>query len=199
METKASQVTDKIVEIEQEVETGMEKAKEEVKVEMKEEMREREERATNVVVYGVKESEETDPEKRKKHDAEKVKEMAAKIGVTTGELEVKFRAGKKNDAANSKPRPMIVRVEDDETRENILRNARRLAREEEWKTVFVSEDLTWKQREEAKAAEKKLREEAEKKTEKAKNEGKSGGKYVVVGPRGRRRVVWRNDEKPAAE
>ena len=86
---------------------------------------------------------------------------------------------------------MIVRMSDDETRQMLLENARKLARKDEWKRVFISPDLTWQQREAAREEERKLRLEAEKKTEEAKNEGRGGGKFVVVGPRGRRRVVWR--------
>ena len=88
---------------------------------------------------------------------------------------------------------MIVKVSDDETRQKLLANARRLARKEEWKTVYVSPDLTWQQREEAREEEKKLRVEAERRTEEAKNAGRTGGKFVMVGPRGRRRLVWREE------
>ena len=45
------------------------------------------------------------------------------------------------------------------------------------------------QREEARKEEKQLRELADKKTEESKNEGKRG-RYLVVGQRGRRRIVW---------
>ena len=49
---------------------------------------------------------------------------------------------------------MVVRVADDETRENIFRNARMLNRMEEWRGVFVSPDLTYAQREEARKEDK---------------------------------------------
>ena len=104
-------------------------------------------------------------------------------------VEVKFRAGKKTDGEGGKPRPLIVRIADDENRERMYRDARNLARIPELRSVFVAQDLTWAQREEARKEEKELRELAAKKTEEAKNEGK-GGKYLVVGQRGRRRVMW---------
>ena len=111
METKSNKVKEKVTEMEKEVESGLEKAKEEVKEEMKEEMREREEKASNLVIYGMKESEDADPEKRKEYDAGKIKELMRAIEVEPeGEVEVKFRAGKK-DA--TKPRPMIIRINDD--------------------------------------------------------------------------------------
>ena len=62
-------------------------------------------------------------------------------------------------------------------------------RTDDMKRVFISPDLTREQREEARKAESRLREEAEKKTEEAKNEGKVG-RYAVVGQRGRRRLLW---------
>ena len=120
--------------------------------------------------------------------------MATEIGIDfKGEVKSSFRAGKKE---GTRPRPLIVTIEDEETRESIVANARRMSRKDEWKTVFVSRDLTWRQREEARKEEKKWREEAEKKTEEENNSGRVG-KYVVVGPRGGRRLRWvvenRND------
>ena len=170
----------------------MERAKKEFKEEMETERKDREERSENVVVYGLAESERDEVEERKEFDKKKMLELTKEIGVEVkGEVEVKFRAGKKRD--DGKPRPMIVRVEDEETRQKILANARRLARKDDWRRVFVSPDLTWQQREEAREEERKLRTEAERKTEEAKNEGRGGGRFVVMGPRGRRRVAWREE------
>ena len=170
----------------------MEKAKEEVKSEMTTEMREREARSENIVVYGVAESVEPEAEGRKSQDKEKVREMANEIGVEIkGKVEVKFCAGKKKEG-DDKPRPMVVWVEDEETRSRLLSDARRLARKEAWRTVYVSPDLTWQQREEARKREKELREEADKKTEQAKNEGKEG-RWRVVGLRGRRTLAYIED------
>ena len=60
-------------------------------------------------------------------------------------------------------------------------------------SFFVSQDLTWAQREEERKVEKSLREEAEKKTMEAVENGKKG-KFIVVGQRGRRRMVWTDRE-----
>ena len=196
-EEKTKQVKDKVVEMEKEVESGMTKAKKEAIEEMKTEMTEREEKSTNVVVYGLAEATTDDTKARKDHDAKKMRELMTEIGIgANDEAEVLYRAGKKQP---DKVRPMVVRVANDDTRENIFRNARKLARSpgDEWHRVFVSADLTWQQREEARKKEKELRDEATKKSEEAKNGGKTG-KFVVIGQRGKnRRVVWR-DEKPEA-
>ena len=111
-----------------------------------------------------------------------------------GEIEVKFRAGKRSEESEQKPRPLIVKITDDETRERIYKDARKLARDSEMKRVFVSQDLTWAQREEARKEERRLRDEAERKTEEARKDGKKG-KFLVVGQRGRRRIVWTDREE----
>ena len=189
MEAQTDQVRSKVESMEKEIETGMETAMKEVKEEMSTERKELEEKANNLVVYGLRESEKEEARDRKEEDIDKVKEMIEEIGVEVkGKVEVKFRAGKKIDGG--KPRPVIVKVEDEEAREQLLMHARRLAKKDAWKTVFVSPDLTWKQREEARKEEKKLREEADRKNEQAKNEGRTDGKWTVIGRRGKRRVVW---------
>ena len=188
-EVRTEKVREGLQEVGKEVENGMEKAKEEAKIGMRTEMKDQEERSVNVVIYGIEESKEEAAEKRKEEDKRHVEAVAEKIGVEIkGEIEVKFRAGKKSDGVDARPRPMIVKVVDDETRGRLLRNASRLSRVTEMKKVFIAPDLTWEQREEARKEEKKMRDEAEKKTEEAKKEG-GNEKYLVVGPRGRRRII----------
>ena len=194
MELKTSKVKEGLEGVEKEVVSGMEKAKEEVKKDMGREMKEREERSQNVVFYGLEESDGGEVEARRREEREKVEDVVRKIGVELkGEVEVKFRAGKKKEGEGEKPRPLIVRISDDETRERIFKDSRNLARVPAFRSVFVAQDLTWAQREEARKEEKELREVAGKKTEEAKKEGKKG-KYLVVGQRGRRRVVWTDRE-----
>ena len=164
LESKNRQVNENVQKMEGEVASGMVKAKEEVKDEMRDEMKAREEKKDNIVVYGLKESNDADGRKRKEADEEKIKEMATEMGVVfNGEIKASFRAGAKLDG--DRPRPLIVTIDNDETREEIKANARRLAGKEDWKRVFISPDLTWWQREEARKEEKKLKEDAEKKTE----------------------------------
>ena len=187
MENQNKQVNENVSKIETEVASGMEKAKEEVKGEMRDEMKEREDKKGNIAVHGVAESKETDIEKNRQEDLNVVKKIAAEIGVELkGELRVRYRSGRK---VGEKPRPMIVAVDDDQTREALLAKARFLARKDEWKRVFVSPDWTWRQREEMRKVEEKMREEAERKTEEAKRQ-KLVGKWIVVGRRGKRWTKW---------
>lgn len=190
-ESKAEQVKGQIGGMEKEIEEGMRKAKEEVKVEMSTEMKNREERKANIVVYGIEESDKVDAEERKKEDEKKVAEVAAELGVAMeGKVEVKWRLGKKVDG-ESKPRPLIVRFEDGESRTKLLEKARFLARNANpaWKRVYLAPDMTWQQREEARKKEEELRKQAEKMTEEAGKTDGSGEVYRVVGTRGTRRIV----------
>ena len=187
LESKNRQVNENVQKMEGEVAAGMEKAKEEVKDEMKEEMEKREMKKANIVVYGLKESEEQDGKKRQEEDLELVKNMATAIEVVIkGEIKGSFRAGKREEGRS---RPLVVTLEDDETREGFLANARRMAGKEEWKKVFVGNDLTWSQRDEARKELNKLKEDADKRTQEE-NTGGRAGKYVVVGQRGRRWLKW---------
>ena len=52
---------------------------------------------------------------------------------------------------------MIVGVDDDETRERLLANAKKLAKKDKWKRTFVAEDMTPTQREEARKADEKTK------------------------------------------
>ena len=188
LESKDKQVNENLQKMEGEVASGMEKAKEEVKGEMRDELKEREDKKENIVIYGLNESAEPDGRKRKDEDDVAVKNLAAEIGVQfNGEIRTSYRAGPKSDGG--RPRPLIVTIEDEETREGILTNARRLYGKDLWKRVFVSHDLTWRQREEIRKVENKLKEEAGKKTEEGNGAGREG-KCIVVGPRGRRRFKW---------
>ena len=190
-ESKTDQVKQQVGGIEKEIDAGMQKAKEEVKEEMSTEMKNREERKMNIVVYGIEESDKEEAEERKKEDEKKVAEIATEIGVALkGKVEVKWRLGKKVQG-ETKPRPMIVRMEDAESRTKLLAKARFLARniDPAWKRVYLAPDLTWQQREEARKKEEELRKQAEKMTEEAAKEDGTGDTYRVIGTRGNRRIV----------
>ena len=188
IETKADKVNARVGGVEKEVATGMEKAKEEVKKDVRTEMAEREVNASNVVLYGLDETKEADPVQWRAKEQKKVEEIFQKMGVEVqGEVVVKHRAGRPREEG-AKPRPIVVKVADDETRVNIFRNAPRLSRMDETRRVYIAPDLTPHQREEDRKAEAKLKDEATKRTDEEKNGG-GERRWVVVGARGRRRVV----------
>ena len=188
IEMKAEKVSDRVVGVEKEVATGMEKAKEEVKNDVKTEMALREEKGSNVVLYGVEETKEEDTEQWKAKEKQKVEDVFRHMGVETqGEFTIKYRAGRPRPEG-AKARPVIINVADDEVRVNILRNAPKLARKEETKRIYIAQDLTQQQQAEDRKNEIKLKEEASKKMEEEKNGG-GGRKWIVVGGRGRRRII----------
>ena len=198
MEKGAEKVTERVEGVAKEVATGMKEAKEEVKKEVKSEMTAREANSSNICIYGLEETKEDDVAKWKEAENKKVMDMVEQIGVRVeGEIAVKFRAGRQREVG-AKPRPLIVQVADDETRSRIFRNARLLSQEVRTRRVFIAQDLTPQQRDEDHKAELERKAEAAMKTEEAKNAGKRE-KYVVVGTRGRRRVVRRMEEEVAVE
>ena len=196
LEGKTKQVKEKVVVMEREIETGMEQAVKDIREEVVSDKKESEEIANNIVIYGLKESEKEDGKERKEEDKEKVEKILRDIEVEVDEaMEVKWRAGKKSDDPN-KQRPLIVKMENEEKKEKVLRNARKMKGMNEWAKVFIQPDLTYRQRVEARKQEERLKEEAGKKNEEGKNEeGESEGEWIVVGPRGKRRVAWKKEKR----
>ena len=194
LEGKTKQVKEKVVVMEREMETGMEQAVKEIREEVVSDKKEADEIANNIVIYGLKESEKEEGKDRKEDDKQMVKKILDDIEVEIDEaMEVKWRAGKKNDDP-TKQRPLIVKMESEEKKEKVLKNAKKLKGKAEWAKVFIQPDLTYRQRVEARKQEEKLKEEAEKKNEEGKNEeGESEGEWIVVGPRGKRRVAWKKE------
>ena len=193
VEKKAEKVKEELEGVEREIVSGMGKAMAEAKEKVITELKQDEIRGARIVVYGLKESDKEEKEEEgadwKEEEKSKVKEMARVMGVELeGEVEVKFRAGKKGAGEEARPRPLIVKIADEETRAKIMKNSGKLSREEGWKRIFVSPDMTREQREAAKKVETEMREKADRETEKAKDEGRSV-KYRVVGQRGSRRII----------
>ena len=130
----------------------------------------------------------SDAERRREKEKQLVKEIASATGVDMEDsMEVKFRLGRW-DTEQQRPRPLLVRIEDEEKRARLIANARKLGSMTRWKKVFINRDLTWAQRDEARKNDAKIREEAERKTEEAKNEGRPV-KFIAVGPWGKKRII----------
>ena len=200
IQSNTDQVKTKVVTMELGMEAGMEKALKEVQGEMAKENEERDRKALNIVIHGAAESGKVDKEEVKAEEEEMVMKLAEAMEVEIeGDIQVMYRAGAKK--TDGKPRPLVVKVSNQGTREKLLTSGNRLAKKTEWKKVFVSLDMTYQQREEARKLDAQLYEEAEKKTEEAKNEGRGGGRYRVVGQRGKRkeeggrRIEWRDDRE----
>ena len=188
IEKGTEKVTERVEGVAKDVVMGMEKAKQEVKKDVKTEMTLREANSSNIAIYGLEETKEEDEGKWRDGEMKKVIEITDQMGdQINGGMTIKNRAGRPREEGE-KPRPLIVKVADDETRARIFQNAPRLSRVEKTRRIFISQDLTWQQREEARKEEAVLREDAAKKSEQAKNEGRRV-RCIVVGARGRRRIV----------
>ena len=190
VEKRADKVKEDLEGVEREIVSGMEKAMEEAKKEMKVEMWRDENNSEKIVIYGLKESdkEEKGAEWREEEKG-KVKEMARVMEVALeGGVEVEFRAGRKVEEEGARPRPLIIRIANDEARAKMLRNSGRLSRVDDWKRVFVAPEMSKDQREAAKQEEKARKGEAARLTQEAKDEERAV-RYIVVGRGKSRRII----------
>ena len=155
------------------------------------EMRERESRMCNAIVHGLQEPDLQikDKDIRIANDMKKIQnlfdEMEADI---KADDEVKFarRLGER-PSSTAEPRPLLIGFKICSTRNDLLKNARKLADNdvEEWKKVSVVADLTKRQREE----ENKMRKEAESLNSNRSVDEIKNWEWKVVGRRGDRHLV----------
>ena len=104
LEAQLDQVRAQIVALQTEIEDGMEKPVKVVKEEVSVERRQMEEKASNIVLYGLMEAEGDDAKERKEKDEETVKKIALAIGVEiAGSIDAKYRAGKRIQGGEASP------------------------------------------------------------------------------------------------
>jgi len=163
------------------------------KAEMREEWRERELRRKNVVMHRVAEAggEVKDGEARKRHDKDMCGKILQAIGLEGMEQEIKAfrRLGEKS----SEDRPIVLVLKSEEAKRKLL-EASPMLKETEYKEVGIVPDLTNEQRkEEAEMQEEATRRNEEEITEddRAKNL-----KWLVVGPRGEKRLIKGVERNP---
>ena len=149
------------------------------------EIREREEKRSNVIVYGIPEgSAELKGMARKDYDIKQVCDIAKEIDVNLQAKDIKFakRLGEKGD--NSRP-IQVGLVDKDVKKVELLRNGKKLKDSTSNYDVYISPDLTKKQREE----EKELWSEAQRKNESMENDQALNFEWKVVGMKGEKRLV----------
>jgi len=167
----------KIEGIKHEVKNSIAKqVKDEIIEEIKEE-EEKKKRQKNLVVYKIEESTNENKEERELEDKEKCLNLmnrCLEIKVENNDIEKLVRLGRRNE----NNRPLLVIMREKDKKYEILSNASKLrnAQEEEHRKVYISPDLTIKQREEN----KKLREELKRRRENGENLYIKGGKLVEV-------------------
>ena len=137
----------------------------------------KERRKLNVVMHNIPESQGESYAERMEQDKAKFKNvirdgMRLNVNVTKA-----FRVGK---PTQEKPRLLVVGLENAEVKIEILKMAPQLRSTEEWSDVYITPDLTWKEREEG----RKLREELRRRT-------KAGEDNLIIR---RGRIVQRGNE-----
>ena len=137
-------------------------------IEMKIEDIERERRKRNVVIYSMQESTNPEAKERYKQDEEACTKIFSDI------LEVQqikilqvVRLGKKN---SDRMRPLLVKLETESQKMDILRNAKKLRMSEEHRRVYINKDLTETER----MSDRKLREEL-----RERRNGEGNGRFVI--------------------
>ena len=117
--------------------------------EQKQEEEDRERRKCNIIIYGLQEPSATEAEEKRNEDSDLAQLMLHKIScddISVGHI---TRLGPPPESAGSKPRPVKLTVNTVDARDKILRQSKNLRaiKEEVWKTVFIHQDLTPRERE----------------------------------------------------
>ena len=118
-------------------------------LEEKHEEEEREKRKKNIIVYGLPEPTAASSDDRRKEDTERAEELLHKVGCDDVSVKHIARLGPPTTRPDDKPRPVKLGLTSTEERHKVLKNAKNLraAPETLWKTVFIQQDFTPKERE----------------------------------------------------
>ena len=124
-------------------------------VKMAEEHEEAEEirkRKSNVVIFGVPESSETDFEKRRTDDEDQLQTVLHLIKCDNTTVNKIVRMGRRPEQGDAKPRPMLVTMASEKQKDQVLAKSKNLKRSghEGMDKVFIFQDLTPRQREKRK-------------------------------------------------
>ena len=114
-----------------------------------------ERRKHNLILYGLPEASETSASDRKQADINSFHELVhSQFNITNLEISKCFRLGRPQ---NGKLRPLLVTLTDGSARGRILRGAKALRTSSTYKRVYISPDLTLKEREANKCLRTELR------------------------------------------
>ena len=121
------------------------------------ELNEMEEKRSNIIIFGLPECLSQGGSSPRDSDASQVDGILEKVTGHKVAFDVKFRIGQKEE---NKTRPIVVKIRDPSSKEEILKGSTALKDHLEWKNVYIKPDLTKRQRELFKKHEEELREEA---------------------------------------
>lgn len=117
----------------------------------------KEKRKLNIVIHNIPEPSGHTYAERVEQDKATFKEMVKDAMHLSVNVTRAYRVGR---PANDKPRLLIISLENAEVKVDVLKLAPQLRAIEEWKNVYITPDLTWKEREEG----RRLREELRRRT-----------------------------------
>jgi len=123
----------------------------------KEEAEEIRQRRANIIVHGVKESTNEDPEIRKKEDESQITNLLHDVKCDDVSVSGFFRLGKKSTDTDANPRPLKIVLVSEEQKEKILKGSKNLRNNKTWEKVFINQDLTPKQREQRRQLVKEMK------------------------------------------
>ena len=150
------------------------------------ELTERENRKENLLIHKLPEPSANRPADKKKEDQTSLSNILLAMNCTVDiDKDVKFhyRAGERQEEGRA--RPLVVGFRDPVIRDRVLNHCRNLSSHPTYKDLNVVADLTARQRKE----EEEMRKEAEKRNQEMTREESGNFKWIVVGPRGKRRLV----------
>lgn len=146
------------------------------------ELRYREEKKCNILIKGIPEEDNVDPNCRKESDSKTVQCLLGALDVQVGLSDVRFlyRLGKKDDAPDvRRPRAIMVGFKDVSTRDRVLQSSHRARDTTEFRNVYVDPDLTKAQ----------IQDDAEMRREAKKRSESGNEEWRVKGIKGAGRLV----------
>lgn len=128
-------------------------------LEEKREEEDREKRKKNIIVYGLTEPTAASSDDRRKEDLDLAEELLHKVACDEVSVKHIARLGPHPTRPDDKPRPVKLDLMSTESRDKVLKHAKNLraAPETLWKTVFIQQDFTPKEREARKALVQQLK------------------------------------------
>ena len=119
-------------------------------LENNEEEREKALRKNNVILFGVEEKDDDDNSNRLEHDKEIVNDVMKTLLIDETKVKTFFRLGKpaskEESVSEKKNRPLKVVLEDEKSKNELLRTAKYL-RDTKFRKIFLAPDQTQKERE----------------------------------------------------
>jgi hypothetical protein len=123
-------------------------------------IKEREDKANNIVIYGLKESNEIDIKAKSDNDKKQIIDILSKVGVAVEEKEI-LKTVRVTSSIN-KPKLLIVRFNNPEIRNACIRSSNKLKSNNSLRDIYINPDLTICERQKLKELLKERKEKNEK-------------------------------------